>query len=237
MQCNDVVWKAIILALMLTLAAPAASATETPAPAAPAPSLEMPIGTLPAAPVSSWEVPIGTLQLTLGFLGTLVAFTPTIAVLGNGTMSTIPAAFVTLAPVPLVTGTIVCGLGRLSHQYGGGCGAPILGAYLGSLSGAPLAYLLCKSRQNQPGSGDEALGCIGGVFIGIVLGESIGGTIGSVIGWQLAKKPRAGGERLPGPPPPPAPSHAEDWPELRLRPASSTPPGTSVSVPLLAFAF
>jgi hypothetical protein len=211
--------------LVLSLFARSAYAEE--ARPAPAPSL---------SPSSSWEVPIGTLQVTLGFAGTLVAFAPTIAVLGNGTMSTIPAAFVTLLPVPLVTGYIVCGLGRTSHQYGGGCGAPILGAYLGSLSGVPLAYLLCKSRQNQSGSGDEALGCIGGVFFGIVFGESIGGTIGSVIGWQLAKQPRAAGERLTVPPAP-APARADDWPELRLRPALSAPPRTSVSIPLLAFAF
>jgi hypothetical protein len=174
---------------------------------------------------------LGAVQVVTGTLGMLLITFPIVLVASYaGGALGVPA----LLAGPAIGGSIVCAVGRKSAYYEGGCGPAIAGAYLGALTAIPLAYYGCMSDHS-----DSDFGCIGGLLLGFAAGYFVGTAAGATIGWHLGKTPRAriGHAALSAPPPPPP---ADDWPELRRRPAITGLAGREgprVAVPLLALSF
>jgi hypothetical protein len=176
------------------------------------------------------EVGLGALQIVGGTFGMALVAVPIALAAGIGSPSLGVAA---LLAGPAFGGYMICAMGRSSHYYEGSCAPAIAGAYLGALTAIPLAYWGCM---NDHGSGDDDIGCVGGLLVGFAAGYFIGTAVGATIGWHLGKTPRARTREvaLSAPPPPPP---SDDWPELRRRPAFAGNQGARVTVPVLAFAF
>jgi hypothetical protein len=194
----------------------------------PPPSLLRPLPPPPNPPKS--EEALGAVQI---FAGTMVMGLSAMPILIGASLQSQPLILTTLAAWPLLGGWTVCGIGRSSTTYEGGCAPTMLGAYLGALTAIPLAALPCSSGGQD---------CLGTAALGFVVGYTFGTAVGATIGWHLSKRPRGRGlGAIAAPsPPPPGPSLADQWPELRRRPplvALGASQGPQVSVPLLALSF
>ncbi|HEY4392587.1 MAG TPA: hypothetical protein VGP64_00920 [Polyangia bacterium] len=208
---------------------------ETPAGAATLPQGPPPLlGPPPAAtqPPPS-EASLATSQILLGSLTTLGVGGGSAILFGA--LGAIPLDFIGLAAAPAIGARVVCSLGRNSPYYDGGCGASVLGGYLGAIViGAGLGLVFYT--ETGPGYDGEDNKPI--MFaIGAALGTFIGTGIGATIGWHLGKHRRGTGTTAALTAPPLAPPAAlADWPELRARTPAHAP-GTVIGVPLLALRF
>jgi hypothetical protein len=88
-----------------------------------------------------------------------------------------------LLVAPALQGLAVCGIGRLSQHYDGGCVWPVAGAYLGALALFPLVFT--DDSWGSPFTDPLALAA--GAGLGIVLGAPVGATWA----WNAARQPRA----------------------------------------------
>jgi hypothetical protein len=202
---------------------PAAQAADGEAPARPAPrpTAAKAFGSSPSGEAPP-EVGLAALQLLSGSLGMGVVMLPFIS------LNTPLAIEAILVLAPAAGGGIVCGVGSLSPYYSGRCGAPMLGAYIGSALAMAVVYGVSRS---QPNSFDSTRG--EAVLWG---GYIVATTAGATIGWHFWSKPRAmRNARVTGPAL--ATRRADEWPELGRVPMTSSPHPMRLSVPLLAFAF
>ena len=99
---------------------------------------------VPSAPEPPPEPGIVVGQLAAG-VATPVALIFLGAVGGPGPL------VVLLLSTPLAVGGVVCGIGRASDYYTGGCGASILGAFLGALTVIPAAVIADRLHWNDGG--------------------------------------------------------------------------------------
>ena len=216
----------IQIALLMMLATRPAVAQQTAGGAAP-PLLGAPTGGPP-----STELGLGASQVLLGGLTTLAAG---LAVgLFASQAHSAPLAYVGLAAGPLAAAEVVCGLGRSSPWYDGGCAPTIFGGYLGALVLAiPMGYVGAATfAPNDPDGGrDSEVGAVLGAAFGIVVGTAVGATIG----WH-ASKHRRGSPAKAAPLDAPAPP-AESTTSAELRVRSLAPAGFAISVPLLSLRF
>ena len=216
----------IQIALLMILAVRPAVAQQAASGAAP--SL---LGPRPGGPPPS-EIGLGASQVLLGALTTLGAGL-TLAMVASQAHS-VPLDYVAVAVGPGVGAGVVCGLGRSSTWYEGGCAPTILGGYLGALVLAiPMGYLggVTFAPNDPDGGSNWEVGAILGAALGVVVGTAIGATIG----WHTAKHRRGGpAAAIPLKAPVP-PADSTTYAELRIR--SLAPAGLAFSVPLLSLRF
>jgi hypothetical protein len=116
--------------------------------------------------------------------------------------------------LPVLVGGVVCAVGDShSAHYQGSCGSAILGAYVGTLSVIPLAYV--GYQLDHSGMGNEEgdiLDGLGGLLVGAAVGLIIVQPLVATAMWHSSKKPKgyasappllaAPVRRLPRPPEP-----------------------------------
>ena len=115
-----------------------------------------------------------------------MALIPAFASLHSGGEGTLAMA---LLAGPAMAGSIVCGIGKKDAYYEGKCLPAVVGAYVGSLSALPLAYLGCMADDNSKGERDFR--CVTGAISGFLVGYVLGTTIGANVGWHGWTKVRS----------------------------------------------
>jgi hypothetical protein len=187
-----------------------------------------------SARAPSPEIGIGVLQVVVGALATAATGIGAVVVADRANVA--PVAVIGIIGAPGVGGWIVCGIGRASDQYSGGCGPTIAGAYVGALVFAiPGGYVGAAAfapAGSGEGSNDRAVGALFGVAIGVVVGAAVGATIC----WHGTKLPRRLSLPVSFGPPPPPPAMLADWSDLRPRLTPARTPIT-VGAPLLSLQF
>jgi hypothetical protein len=210
----------------------------TPAPAVPPASARHTWPTRPPpGPVtgSSSEGGIGALQVFVGILGTF--FTGLLVSLVAAGTDSSAVALVGVLGTPAVGGLVVCGVGQTSKHYEGGCGPPILGAYLGALGlGLAMAYVGEHEFAPSGGSDGDNTGEVIGIVLGAALGVLVGTAVGATIAWHVSKHPREDSVALAYGPPPPPPAALGPWADLEARSGAARAPAV-VGVPLLSLRF
>jgi hypothetical protein len=174
------------------------------------------------------QVMIGTLITvasgTIGFWGALYG-----AYGGSIPLTMVGGALFLSAPA--LAGLAVCGLGRTSATFTGGCGWTIGGGYLGLLLIFPLAAVMGEESRFT----DET------VLSPLVMlaGYGMGAALGATIAWHVSKRARPDGfvpQPITRAAPPPA--AIAPWTEPLVRPgARNAAAAPQLAVPLLAFAF
>lgn len=215
-----------ILALSLMLAARPALAQQATEPSQPL------LGPPTSAPPP--EVRLTFLQVWLGTVGTTLAGIGLLV--GAAEAKSKPLDYVSLAAMPAAGGWIVCGLGRTSPDYEGGCGPSVVGGYVGALTfGLSAAYFGATYFSHQGPDGGRDSPDEGAVYA-TALAFVVGAAVGATVAWHLFKRPRHdhAAVTLGAAAPPPAALAA--WSELRARPVAARAPA-AVGVPLLSLRF
>lgn len=216
-----------LVALSLMLAARPAMAQQA---AAPPPPLLAPQSNEPPAP----EIRLGGLQVWLGLVGTTVVGIG--LVLGSAEANSRPLGYASVAALPGAGSFMICGLGRTSPDYEGGCGATVLGGYLGAvLLALPMAYLGAAEFSPKAVDKDGSDTSVGAGY-GAVLGFVVGTVVGATVAWHLSKRPRVRAPELTLGAPPPPPAALAAWSELRARPIAARAPA-AIGLPLLSLRF
>jgi hypothetical protein len=178
---------------------------------------------------------MGVIQVFVGTLGTL--FTGILVSLVAAGTNSSPVALVGLLGTPAVGSLVVCGIGKTSKQYDGGCGPPILGGYLGAIAlGIAMGYVGEAEFASSGGSDGDNTGEVVGIVLGAALGVLVGTAVGATIAWHVSKHPREDSVALAFGPPPPPPAALGPWADLEARPSAARAPA-AVGVPLLSLRF
>jgi hypothetical protein len=132
-----------------------------------------------------------------------------------------------LVAAPYLAAKLVCGIGRWSSDYEGGCGSAIGIAY--GVGGLATLVALGATTHPPPPSCNECANT-GPSSTALLISYVAGATFGAVIGWNLSKRRKDGSEAFLQPitragPPRAALAEGIAW----------TP--VSAQMPLLAFAF
>ena len=147
-----------------------------------------------------------------------------------GSLPLFGAGVLALSSGPALVGRMVCGIGRASTRYEGGCGWAMGGAYLGLVMIWPLAKL---TEYHLPGA-DEA-------FVpgwALLAGYAGGAALGATVAWNLSKRAKPGFVSIEpitraGPPP----EARAAWTDPLVRVANRGAGGQRVAISLIAFAF
>ena len=187
----------------------------------------------PGPGVAPPETGLAVSQVFIGSFATFGAGV-LLALVGAGANSA-PVALVGVGAAPAVGSLVVCGMGRTSKHYQGGCGPTIVGGYLGAiLLAIPMGYVgaATLAPSISDGGTDRAVGAVLGAALGVVVGTGIGATLA----WHVSKhaRERPAPLALGAPLAPPAALAA--WSELGARPAAARAP-VAVGVPLLSLRF
>ena len=178
------------------------------------------------------EIGIGASQLLIGAATASVALA--IPVFLDGTpLQTVSYAVLFVGPAAV--GGMVCTFGQTSKHYRGDCLPAIVGAYIGSLAGIPLALLGGAAGHNSFDNGDGGRDFTSGTAIGFYIGYGLGAAVGATIAWHRSKEEKSTWSLFAPPPPPPA--AGASWPELRWRPTPGAHRSAAMTVPVLAFTF
>jgi hypothetical protein len=94
---------------------------------------------------------------------------------------------------PLVAAKLVCGVGRWSSEYEGGCGGAIGLAYV---VGAAAALAADAATTHPPPASCDDCPYTGPSFAPVVIAYVVGVSVGAIVGWNLSKHRKDGGLAL-----------------------------------------
>jgi hypothetical protein len=97
-----------------------------------------------------------------------------------------PAGVAVGLVAPAVVGATVCWLGGKSPGYDGGCGAPVLGAYLGAVTFLPVGLLAARLSDNGELDMSEIVSGVGAAALAWVFVQPLVSTVF----WHVWKQPR-----------------------------------------------